>query len=245
MLGEFVKDKVYYKIFDRSFKQSSHIYGKFKTTDATKLAIIEKNIKAVAHEFSSNNILILNQVHSNIMVDADKLNNFDANYEADGIVTTKKNLVICALTADCVPVMLASLDGSVIGVAHCGWRGAKNNIIKTLINMMLSKGARDIKAMIGPAIQQVSYEVDTEYYKAFTSENVEFSRFFVPSVNAGHYMFNLPKFVEQKLIDSGISDIDNMNLDTYSDSEKYPSYRRDCHEGKAYKENILSALMIR
>ena len=141
--------------------------------------------------------------------------------------------------------MLASLDGSVIGVAHCGWRGAKNNIIKILIDMMTSKGAGDMKAMIGPAIQQASYEVDAEYYKAFISENVAFVEFFVPSVNSGHYMFNLPKFVEQKLIDSGINDIDNMNLDTYSDSEKYPSYRRDCHEGKAYKENILSALMIR
>ncbi len=221
------------------------MYGKYKTNDATKLASIEKNIKAVMQEFSSKNILVLNQVHSNVIIDADSLSIYDAEYAADGIVTTKKDLVICALTADCAPVLLASEDGSVAGIAHAGWRGAKDNIIKMLIDKMQEKGAKHIKALIGPAIQQLSYEVDTDYYKIFIEEDLAFSKFFIPSINEGHYMFDLPKFVEHKLAEAGVSQIENMNLDTYLSSDKYPSYRRDCHEGKTYRENILSALIIR
>jgi len=245
MLYELIKDKIYYKIFDRSFKQSTHMYGKYKTTDATKLASIEENIKAVAHEFSSKNILVLNQVHSNVIIDADSLSIYNAEYAADGIVTTKKDLVICALTADCVPVLLASSDGSVAGVAHAGWRGAKNNIIKMLTCKMQEKGANNIKALVGPAIAQKSYEVDADYRETFVQEEAAFDRFFISSINEGHYMFDLPKFVEHKLVEAGVNQIDNMNLDTYSNSDKYPSYRRDCHQGKTYQENILSALIIR
>lgn len=245
MLDEFIKDTVYYKIIDRSFKQSTHIYGKYKTSDATKLAKIEGNISAVVSELSCADILILNQIHSNIVVDADKLDNYDANFEADGIVTTKKDLAICILIADCVPVLVASTDGSVIGVAHCGWRGTKTNIIKVLVDMMQEKGARTMKALIGPAIQQASYEVDENYYRSFIDETSAFDRFFIPSKNSERYMFDLPKFVEHKLSESRVEQIKNMNLDTYSTPEKYPSYRRDCHEGKAYKENILSALIIK
>ena len=184
-------------------------------------------------------------MHSNIVLDADILNNYDANFEADGIVATEKDLAICVLTADCVPVLIASTDGNVIGVAHCGWRGAKNNIVKALVDMMQSKGAHVMKALIGPAIQQASYEVDANYYGSFIDEDSAFSRFFKPSKNKEHYVFDLPKFVEHKLAEAGVEQIENMHADTYSAPEKYPSYRRDCHQGKAYKENILSALIIK
>lgn len=70
-------------------------------------------------------------------------------------------------TADCVPVLLASGDGKIIGAAHVGWKGAINDIIHNIVNKMIEKGAKNLAALIGPAIAQGSYEVDAEYYKAF------------------------------------------------------------------------------
>jgi copper oxidase (laccase) domain-containing protein len=39
--------------------------------------------------------------------------------------------------------------------------------------------------------------------------------------------------------------VHNMEEDTYSMPEKYPSYRRSFHDGEQYSQNILSTIIIR
>jgi copper oxidase (laccase) domain-containing protein len=58
-------------------------------------------------------------------------------------------------------------------------------------------------------------------------------------------MFDLPAYVRSKLYMLGIDKILHINEDTYSNPDKYPSYRRSCNNGETYKENILSTIMIR
>jgi len=209
------------------------------------LAEIEKNLQVIKGEFSSPNILILDQVHGNIVVDADELNDFHANPTADAAITTKGGLVLAVQTADCVPVLVASTDGKVIGAAHCGWKGTKSEIIAELAKKMKEKGAKSIKALIGPSIQQYSYEIDQKYYEDFISQKHDYNQFFIPSKNPGHHMFDLPGLVKLKLEEAGITEIEISSEDTYSLPDKYPSRRRDYHQGREYSKHILSALVIK
>jgi YfiH family protein len=245
MYSELVKDKVYYKIFDKTYKQSTHIYVKYKANEATKITEINSNIKAIKDKFLVDNILILQQVHGNIVVDADMIDNFDIEPVADASVTTKKNLMLAVQTADCVPVLFSSFDGKIVGAAHAGWKSAKADIIFNVVKIMKDKGAQKIKAVVGPCIDQNSYEVDQNYYENFINEQAGYSKFFIPSIKVKHYMFNLADFVIMKLSEVGIEEIIKTDEDTYSLPEKYPSYRRSCHTQEVYNQNILSAIVIK
>jgi len=240
---KFIDDKVYYKIFDRSFKQSSHIYNKkSKFNQLVPAEEVKANKQSVINYFAATNVLILQQVHGNKIIDTDL--GVDFNLEADGAVTTQEGLVLAIQTADCVPILLSSDNGKVIGAAHCGWRGAKANIVHNLVNLMKQKWASNIKALIGPAIQQSSYEVDQEYFIGFIKENPENAVFFIDSPRPHHYMFDLPSYVELKLKQAGVENIVRMTDDTYSMPERYPSYRRSCHSTEEYRQNILSTIVI-
>jgi YfiH family protein len=245
-VDEFVKNKVYYKIFDKSFKQSSHVYSKKnKFAVPNHLEIVENNRLAVVKHYDAEDIVILQQVHGNKTIDADLITDSDIDPETDGAVTTKKNLVLAIQTADCAPVLFSSKDGMVIGAAHCGWRGAKAGIINNVVELMQNKGATNIKAIIGPTIQQYSYEVDQEYYDNFTKQQPNYSRFFITSSKKGHYMFDLPDYVDFQLEKAGIKDITIIVEDTYTKPERYISYRRCCHTGELYDTTILSTIVIK
>jgi polyphenol oxidase len=241
---EFIKDKVYYKIFDRTYTASSGKYSKHKSNDAVILAEVQKNIDNIQAEHKADGLVILKQVHGNKVILADD-KNCENQEEADGSVTTNHNIALGILTADCVPVLLASSDGSVIGAAHCGWKSAKANILKTLHAMMLSKGAKEVKALIAPSIQQKSYEVDENYYLNFIKDDADCKQFFIKSNNENHYMFDLPGYVKNKLDKENIEVLVNINDDTYELEDKYPSFRRCTHRNEQYNQNILSTIIIR
>lgn len=240
---EFIKNKVYYKIFDRDFKESDGIYVKHKNYDGTKLATITKNIDNICKKYSAKKLLILKQVHGNKVI----CGNYSTTEEpeADASVTTEKNLALSILTADCVPVLFASDCGKIIGAAHCGWKSAKSGIIANVKKQMEEKGATSMKAIIGPSIQQKSYEVDENYYNNFINDKEEYNQFFINAKTKGRYMFDLPAYVCQKLYESEIELIHHIKEDTYTNKEKYPSYRRNCHEGNINQERILSTIIIR
>jgi polyphenol oxidase len=241
---EFIKDKVYYKIFDRTYAASSGKYSKDKATSAAILAEIEKNIDHIKNKYEAKELVILKQVHGNNIVDANDIN-YQVHQEGDGSVATRKNIALGILTADCVPVLLASIDGSVIGAAHCGWKSAKNNIVSKLCDKMRQHGAGKIKAIIGPAIQQKSYEVSEEYYENFIYDDEMYKRFFIHSKRQDHYMFDLPGYVKLKLEQENIDISIVIGDDTYEIEEKYPSFRRSVHKNQPYNQNILSTIIIR
>lgn len=245
MTTEFIKDKVYYKVFDLSHKDLSYIYNKNKYTgDAAKLAEIECNLRIVKEQYKANEILVLNQTHSSIVVNGIDID-CGTNPVGDASITKKPRLVLAVQTADCVPVLFSCANGLSIGAAHCGWRSAKADIIKETVEMMRIQGAQDIKAIIGPSILQASYEVDSNYYKSFLDESQDYADFFIESNKENHYRFDLPAFVKYKLLVSKVKLFDHIAEDTYSNPEKYPSYRRSCHDGEKYSQNILSTIMIR
>jgi hypothetical protein len=243
MITSIIDNKVYYKIFDRNHKNSTLIYTKFKFTDKTKLTEIAENRRLVIQALQAQNIFTLKQVHGTNVVIVDDSTDYMAEPEADGLITNQSDIALGILTADCVPVLFSCSTGDVIGAAHCGWKSAKSGIITEMATKMRNNGAKSIKAVIGPSIQQSSYEVDEKYYQSFIDDSKLNEVFFTSSISVGHYMFDLPSYVRQKLIDENIEPVKHINEDTYSMQYKYPSHRRSSHNGKQYSQTILSAII--
>lgn len=193
-----------------------------------------ENLNQKLHELNidSTHVLLLNQIHGNKVITIENPQQIYGNQnlpKADGIVTNQKNVVIGIVTADCVPVVFWDSSTEIIGACHAGWRGAKSGIIQNTVLAMKNLGATEIRASIGPSIQQYSYEVSRDFFDDFLNENITNKKFFRVSKNADKWLFDLPNYVFEKISNSGVEEIDNCEIDTYTNSEKYFSYRRSTH----------------
>jgi YfiH family protein len=137
------------------------------------------------------------------------------------------------LTADCAPVLFADEGAGIVGAAHAGWRGAVGGVTDATIEAMERLGARceRIAAVVGPCIAQPSYEVDEGFRERFVDEDSSNTSFFVPGP-AGKPHFDLPGYVLHRLKSAGIGRAETLKLDTYSDADRFYSYRRSTHLGE-------------
>lgn len=151
----------------------------------------------------------------------------DNRPEADALVTARPGLVLGIVTADCAPVLMADRDARVIGAAHAGWRGAYGGVLENTVAAMAALGAApgNMAAVIGPAIQQPSYEVDEDFRARFEPED---ARFFAPG-RPGHWQFDLPGYVAARLLRAGVGRVESVGLDTYALEDRYFSFRRATH----------------
>ena len=244
-MQELIKNTVYYEIFNNRFKDSTQIYNKKdKLGNHNNSEIVKSNRQAILSYYNVQEIVVLRQVHGTKVIDVKDMNDYNkADPECDGAVTSNPRVVLTIQTADCIPILLSSCDGMVIGVAHCGWRGAKFGIINNIAKLMIHKGAEDIKAFMGPSIQQNSYEVDEEYYNSFVTQRADYAKFFVASDKTYHYKFDLPGYVALQLNESGIKDVTRSQDDTYTNLH-YASYRRSYHNREKHYGTILSTIVI-
>ena len=149
---------------------------------------------------------------------------------ADAMVTNLPGLILGILTADCVPVLLADAQAGVVGAAHAGWKGAIAGVTDNTLAAMEKLGARrdQISATIGPCIGRASYEVTSDFARHFEEEDVENSRFFSAG-REGHWQFDIAAYVAARLARAGVSRVEMMDEDTYSQPDRFYSYRRSCH----------------
>ncbi len=164
---------------------------------------------------------------------------------ADAVVTTRRGIAVGVVTADCVPVLLADPGSGVIAAAHAGWRGALAGICAATIAAMERRGARRmrIRAAIGPAIAQASYEVGAEVRDSFLAAFPEARRFF-RQAGSGRHLFDLVGLVAARLAAAGIDMVEVLAGDTYADAERFFSYRRSTHLGETDYGRQLSAIAL-
>ncbi len=165
---------------------------------------------------------------------------------ADAVVTATPGLAVSVNTADCTPILFADPKARVVGAAHAGWKGALGGVIKWTVAAMEEVGAArgDIHAAIGPTISQKAYEVGPEYQQRFVEEDEGFARFFVPAERENHFMFDLPGFVEMRLHQAGVGTVENLKVCTYSDEQRFFSYRRTTHRKEPDYGRQLSAIVL-
>ncbi len=127
-------------------------------------------------------------------------------------------------------MLFADPDASIVGAAHSGWRGAFGGVNEATVEAMEGLGAqRDrIAAVVGPSVSQASYEVDHGFRDCFLEQSEDNERFFVAGP-AGKPHFDLSGFILHRLENAGIGKTEALRLDTYSNPDRFYSYRRSTH----------------
>jgi YfiH family protein len=166
--------------------------------------------------------------------------------KADGLVTKTPGLVIGVQTADCGPVLFADEKAGVIGAAHAGWKGATGGVLESTLDAMEKLGASrtSIIAILGPTISAGNYEVGPEFIDRLRSLDEANQRWFGPSKNDGHAMFDLPGYIVDRLEKQGVASGWTGQC-TYADEAGFYSYRRTTHRKETDYGRQLSALCLK
>ena len=181
----------------------------------------------------------LQQVHGVRVVDADDLQLFGSNQPppaADASVSTTPGRVLVVLTADCLSVVLADQAGTVVGVAHAGWKGLAAGVLEATLQRMQAKRpeASGWRAWIGPGIGAQAFQVGDEVRLAFQGKGAEQAGHFLPDpLESGKWRADLAGLACWRLSQMGVQHVENSGLCTVNDPRRqFFSYRRDRQTGR-------------
>jgi YfiH family protein len=166
---------------------------------------------------------------------------------ADGMVTRVSDIALGVLTADCAPILFHDPVAKVIGAAHGGWRGALGGIGEETVATMEAIGAERgrIRAAIGPCIGRNSYEVGPEFPQRFHAADAASMSYFAAAARIGHFMFDLPGYIEHRLVRAGVGIVQRVPHDTFAEDGLFFSYRRSCLRGERAYGRGLSAIVLK
>jgi polyphenol oxidase len=169
----------------------------------------------------------LEQVHGTVVANADMAGCLP---QADACVARHRDAVCVVMTADCLPVLLCDQQGSVVGAVHAGWKGLAAGVIEATVQAM-GVSPQDLMAWLGPAISQNVFEVGDEVRAIFIATQPQASSAFI-SGRSGKWFADIYTLARLRLNALGIAKIFGGDYCTYSDSERFFSYRRDGVTGR-------------
>lgn len=232
--------------FTRRGGASSGIYAGLNcgpgSADQAEAIAMNRARVAVAMDVPPDRLLSLHQIHSIEVVTA-LSPGWAERPRADAVVTRDPDIAISVLTADCAPVLFADAEAGVVGAAHAGWRGALGGVLEATVAAMVRLGAvpARIAAVVGPTISLRAYEVGPDFLDTFLAEDRDFARFFAGGP-AGRPHFDLPGFVLHQLREAGVGTADWIGACTYSDPDRFFSYRRTTHAGEPDYGRLISVI---
>lgn len=152
--------------------------------------------------------------------------------EADAVYTNHPNQVCLVMTADCLPVLFCSQDGKEIAATHAGWRGLCDGVLENTV-AKFTCSPDNIVVWLGPAIGEKAFQVGKEVVEQFCAIDPESEKAFVPDPStSGRFFGNLYQLARQRLEKLGIVSISGGEYCTFSEPEKFFSYRRDKQTGR-------------
>ena len=169
----------------------------------------------------------LQQVHSNAIVAAQA---DAAGRAADGSWTDAAGPVCAVLTADCLPVLICDRAGSRVAAAHAGWRGLHAGVITSAI-ARLQADATELLVWLGPAIGSQAFEVGEEVVLAFTEKDSR-NQLAFRQTGPRHWLGDLYHLARIELAGLGIRSVFGGDFCTFSDAERFYSFRRDGVTGR-------------
>lgn len=194
--------------------------------DATSVAANRSRLRAALG--LSSEPRWLEQVHGSRVLDLDR--EPAASPAADGAVTAVPGSVCAVLTADCLPVLFCSADGRRAGVAHAGWRGLLNGVIRSVVGALQSD-PEDLIAWLGPAISQAAYEVGPDVRDAFVAREPAADRWFAPNAR-GRWQADLYGLARDALAAAGVKSVYGGVFCTYTEAARFFSHRREAPCGR-------------
>ena len=198
-----------------------------RTVDAKNL----EDVKRICEEYNFNytDLMYNTQVHGAtvriIKTIDDKENNGE---EADGLLTSLKNVPLLIFTADCVPLVFYDGEKRVVGLAHAGWRGTYDNIAKEIVEILIKDYKcikENIKVIIGPSVSGDNYEVSYELVEKFAVHKIDnYYKKYGEKYYLDLWIINKGLLKQAGILDKNIT---LANFCTVKDNNQFFSYRLD------------------
>jgi len=206
-----------------------------------------KNLEIVSEKILCNkeSLITLNQKHTNQVIHFSNENLIKNKLTGDAIVCEVNNVGIGILTADCAPILFYDPIKKIIGCAHAGWKGALNGVIQNTIKKLneLNSNNQDLIAVIGPCIGKKNYHVKEDFLTKFISKDKNNVKFFERLSNK-KYIFDLRGFINKEIYNLNIKHVENIEIDTFSESEFFYSYRRSCINKEEDYGRCISVILM-
>ncbi|KZN62725.1 hypothetical protein N473_19055 [Pseudoalteromonas luteoviolacea CPMOR-1] len=172
----------------------------------------------------------VNQVHGTDVLVVDSETPTEDTFSADALYTRVRKRPLAIMTADCLPILLASRQGDEVAAIHAGWRPLAGGIIANTLKCFRAQ-PNEVVAWFGPAIGPTAFEVGTEVKEAFTSNMPSQAQAFMPS--GGHkFLADIFLLARIQLNALNIHSIYGDEHCTYQREKHFFSYRRDGQCGR-------------
>ena len=169
----------------------------------------------------------LNQVHGTLTIDAETAG--CAPPDADASYTQQSNVVCTTMTADCLPLLFCNQAGTEVAAVHAGWKGLLDGVIESTLDRMQSKPS-EILVWLGPAIGPQAFEVGSEVRDAFIKKLPRAEAAFKPY--GEKWLGDIFMLARQRLAERGVTQVYGGGICTYSNPERFFSFRRDNVTGR-------------
>ena len=169
----------------------------------------------------------LQQVHGDRFVKADA---GVAAPDADGSWTDAPGRVCAVMTADCLPLLICDQRGSRVAAVHAGWRGLHGGVIRRAVSGLETDPA-ELVVWLGPAIGPRAFEVGHEVQQAFCERNSR-NREAFRQTDASHWLCDLYHLARIELAGLGVPGVYGGECCTFTDEQRFFSYRRDGLTGR-------------
>ena len=169
----------------------------------------------------------LNQVHDTQVVNAAKV---EPGCIADGSYTNQAGVVCAVLTADCLPLLLCNREGNEVAVVHAGWRGLSKGVIEATL-AALDSPPENLMAWLGPAIGPQAFEVGTEVHEVFLTHDPQAASAFKASAS-GRWLADIYQLARLRLARQGVTAVYGGRECTFTDPQRFYSFRRDNITGR-------------
>lgn len=200
-----------------SFNLAAHVGDDLISVSANRARLIE-SLQLPATP------MWLDQVHG-----ARAVNAAGAERMADAAYTAQTGIVCGVLTADCLPLLLCDMQATRVAAVHAGWRGIKAGVIEATLDVM-GEG-KNLLAWLGPAIGPNAFEVGDEVREIFMAHDAKAQQAFQSSAR-GRWLADIYQLARQRLAARGVTRVYGGSECTYSDAERFYSYRRDGKTGR-------------
>lgn len=207
--------------------------GGHRAADGDSAANVQANRAALQQALGLPSAPVwLRQVHGTAVfdTDADSMRGPSDEPEADAAVTRRAGVVLAVLHADCLPVLLCSDDGEVLGAAHAGWRGLAAGVVESTVEAMRVPGGRLI-AWLGPAAGPLNYEIGEEVRTAFVAADAGAATAFV-ATRPGHWRVDLYALARRRLAALGVRRVQGGGRCSIGEPAAFFSHRRDARTGR-------------
>ena len=181
----------------------------------------------------------ISQVHGVDVVDSASVQPGAPVQVGDASIATALGVVCVVMTADCLPVLFADLDGKVVGAAHAGWRGLAAGVLGATVAAMRSAGAGELTAWLGPAIGAAHIEGGADVLGTFVAgarndlEMAQVRAAFAPfGGRPGKYLADMNALARGLLARDGVARVWGGGYCTATEADRFYSYRRDGVTGR-------------